>query len=179
MKTGIGLERAALAADAAAAGGHFDLFLSTGCAGALAPSLVPGDLVVASAVQHAAGGDPSPCEAAPRDGVVRAAESAGLRAFAGPFLCTPTVLATREQKRAAAANGAIAVDMEGASIAARATAAGIPFAAARAILDTADTELASGGAFLDPDTGAVKPLALAGYLAGHPRRSRSCSPCSA
>ncbi len=168
VKTGVGLERAALVADAVVAGEHFDLVVSTGCAGALAARLEPGHLAFATAVRHAGGGDPWPCDAAAREGLVRAAEGAGLRSCAGPFVCSPTVLASRAQKRAAAADGAIAVDMEGASIAACAAAAGVPFAAVRAILDTADTELADDGAFLDPDTGAVKPLALAGYVARRP-----------
>ena len=45
---------------------------------------------------------------------------------------------------------------------------GIPFVSVRTVLDTADTELRHAGRFVDPCTGAVKPLALAGYLATHP-----------
>ena len=44
----------------------------------------------------------------------------------------------------------------------------MPFVSVRAILDTADAELPHAGRFIDPHSGTVKPLALAGYLAAHP-----------
>ena len=86
----------------------------------------------------------------------------------GPVLCSPHVLATVAEKRVAAARGSIAVEMEGAPIAASAAQAGIPFVSVRAILDTADTELPFVGKVIDPQNGAVKPLALATYLATYP-----------
>jgi hypothetical protein len=58
--------------------------------------------------------------------------------------------------------------MEGVPLAACAAERGVPFVSVRAILDTADTELRHSGRFMDPQTGSVKPLALAGYLASHP-----------
>lgn len=85
------------------------------------------------------------------------------------MLCSPQVLASADDKRAAAAqHGAVAVEMEGAAIATLGTARGVPFISVRAILDTAATELRHAGRFMDPHTGAVKPLVLAGYLATHP-----------
>ncbi|MBI4515410.1 MAG: hypothetical protein HY699_06295 [Deltaproteobacteria bacterium] len=166
IKTGIGIERAAAAAQATAAAAAFDLFLSTGCAGALSPALRPGDVVIATSVigdrgQFAADGEAG---AAAR----QAAERAALRPILAPVLCSPYALATVAAKQAAAHSGAVAVEMEGAAIAAAAAAAGIAFVSVRAILDAADSDVDSAAAFIAPDTGAVRPLALAAYLTRHP-----------
>lgn len=169
MKTGMGMHQAQTAAQAMTDAGSFAVFCSTGCAGALAPDMIPGDLAVATEVI----GDPSGqrfathldhCERARS-----AAQRLGLRATAGQVLCSPHALTTAMSKRAAAAAGSIAVEMEGAPIAARAAAAGIPFISVRAILDTADMELPHAGKFIEPRTGTIKPLALASYLLTHPR----------
>jgi nucleoside phosphorylase len=168
VKTGIGPQRAAAAAEAVGALGRFAVFVSTGCAGALAGGLQPGDLTLASAVVavDADGGYAS--DPGHHAWACRAAGRATLRAVTGPVLCSPVVLASAAAKAAAAARGPIAVEMEGAPIAAAAAAAGIPFVSVRAILDTAETELAHAGRFIEPSTGAVKPVALATYLAAHP-----------
>jgi adenosylhomocysteine nucleosidase len=169
VKTGMGIVRAEAAARAVGASGMFDLFLSTGCSGALAAELVPGDVTVATAVvdrQTGGGIDTHPQQS---ERARRAAERAALRVRSGRVLCSPQVLASAADKRAAAAqHGAVAVEMEGAAIAALAAERSIPFISVRAVLDTADTELRHAGRFLDPQTGAVKPLVLAGYLATHP-----------
>ena len=99
--------------------------MSTGCAGALAPELVPGDLAVASAI-IGTGGERFETDATQREQLRRAAERAALRFTDGPVLCSPQVLATVVEKRAAAARGAIAVEMEGAPIAASAAQARHP-----------------------------------------------------
>jgi adenosylhomocysteine nucleosidase len=78
-------------------------------------------------------------------------------------------MATAAAKRAAAAtHGTVAVEMEGAPIAARAAQIGVPFVSVRAILDTLETELGHSGRFIDQDNGTFKPLALAAHLATHP-----------
>lgn len=168
VKTGIGMQRAEVAARELSAANRFGLFLSTGCAGALASTLVPGDLAVATAVLGDAPAEQFDTDATQRERACRAAERAALRATLGPVLCSPQVLVTAAAKRAAAARGPVAVEMEGVPIAACAARAGIPFISVRAILDTAETELRHAGKFIDPQSGAVKPLALAGYLATHP-----------
>lgn len=169
VKTGMGIVQAETAARTIRDRDGIELFLSTGCAGALAPELVPGDITVATAIVggHAHGRlETDPQHSLRALGV---AERAGLRAMSGPVQCSPHALATVEHKRAAAQQyGAVAVEMEGASLAAEASERGIPFISVRAILDTADTELRHAGRFIDARTGAVKPLALAGYLATHP-----------
>src|SRR5262245_31906413 len=50
VKTGMGVQRAGAAVDATCAAQSFDLIVSTGCAGGLAPVLQPGDLTVATSI---------------------------------------------------------------------------------------------------------------------------------
>jgi adenosylhomocysteine nucleosidase len=172
VRTGIGLERAEAAARALAAGGEFDLFLSTGCAGGLAPELRPGDLVVARSIGLA--GEPAERVAdAARARARAAAERASLRLLEGHVLSSPRILAGAEEKRAAAAAGAKAVEMEGAAVARVAGERGIPFASVRSILDGADTRLEHSGVFVDPATGALRPWAIARHLARRPGTLRT------
>jgi nucleoside phosphorylase len=170
VKTGIGTERAGAAAATVTAMHPFRLLLSSGCAGALSPDLVPGDLAVATAVIGSQTGERFDTDPSSRALACAAAAQADIRTAVGPVLCSSTVLATPAAKQAAAAStGAVAVDMEGAAIAACARRGGIPFASVRAILDTAATELRSAGVFMDPQTGGVRPLRLLGHLAQQPR----------
>lgn len=167
VRTGIGLERAAAAARGLDAGERFDLFLSTGCAGGLDARLAPGDLVVADSI-GLAGENPTPIGPAHRAHARAAAERAGLRHHAGHVLSSPVLLASAEEKREAAARGAMAVEMEGAALARIAAERGVPFGAVRSILDTVETRLKHSGVFVDPVTGTVRPLALARHLLRHP-----------
>jgi adenosylhomocysteine nucleosidase len=167
VKTGIGMALADVAARAVGNLQRFDLMVSTGCAGALAPELMPGDLAVASAIVGN-GGEHFATDTVQRERFGRVAERAALRFTDGPVLCSPHVLATAADKRSAAARGPIAVEMEGAPIAAYAAQAGTAFVSVRAILDAADTELQHDGRVIDPQSGAVKPLALVRYLTTHP-----------
>jgi len=167
VKTGVGMERADRAARTLCAAQRYDLLLSSGCAGALAGDLIPGDLVLAEAVVLAGG---ESWQTQPEHGrqARAAAERAGLRPRIGGIFSSPVVLATSDQKRAAAGSGAIAVEMEGAAIARVAAEHDIPFGAVRSILDPAETRLDQSGGFVDPATGSVRPLALAGHLLRHP-----------
>lgn len=169
IKTGVGVRQAEAAARAMHDRGPFALFMSTGCAGALSPALIPGDLTVASALVGNPPRDQLATDPAHRHRACEVAERAALRLAVGPVLCSENVLSTVAAKRAAAARGAIAVEMEGLPIAAQARQCGAPFISVRAILDTADTEVRHAGRFIEPRTGVLKPLALAGYLAAHPR----------
>ena len=166
VKTGVGIERAA------AATGICDLhtaavIVSTGCGGGIANELRPGDLVVATCVLAERGMTGLSTDALRRAEAMRAATSAGLRGVEGPILCSATALTDASAKRAAAADGAVAVEMESAPIATRAATADIPFLSVRAILDGADHDLLPE-AVMNPDTGGVRPLALARYIATHP-----------
>ena len=169
VKTGMGIKQAEAAARAICDRRQFALFMSTGCAGALAADLAPGDVAVATAVVGSDSREHFDTHPVHRERAQRAAERAALRVVRGRVLCSPQALGTAEDKRAAAArHGALAVEMECTSIAAAAAERGIPFVSVRAVLDTAGTELRHAGRFIEPQTGAVKPLALAGYLATHP-----------
>lgn len=167
IKTAVGEQRAAAATEVLRDAGRFDLFFSTGCAGALSPQLTPGDLAVATTViGTSARFDTDPAQ---RKRASATAQRAALPATAGPVLCSPRVLINGTEKRAAAVEtGAVAVEMEGAAIAAVAQRAGIPFVSVRAVLDTADTDLPESGDFMDPQTGSVKLLEVLRHLARQP-----------
>jgi adenosylhomocysteine nucleosidase len=112
---------------------HPALVVSCGFAGALSPSLRAGDLVLATAVRA-------------KDGeLLEAPQLSMARAFPdavrGEIACAERVLATPEEKRALAAGGALAVDLESAQVARAAVAAGVPWLALRAIVDDARTSL--------------------------------------
>jgi nucleoside phosphorylase len=166
VKTGVGIERAAAAAAALGDPRGFAVLVSTGCAGGLAPALRAGDLIIATALMD--GDRLCPSDAAQRLGAARSATAARLCWREGPILCSRTALASAASKRAAAASGAIAVEMEGAPIAGCAARAGVPFLSVRAVLDAAEDELTMPETLVDPTTGAVRPLALTGYVATHP-----------
>ena len=169
VKTGMGVQQAGAAARAVSDAGRFGLFVSTGCAGALIGSLVPGDLTPATTIVGDSSGAVFETDAAQREHACRVAESAALRAIAGPVLCTQLMLMSVAERRAAAERyGTVAVEMEGAAIAACAARVGVPFISVRSILDTADMELNHVMKFIDSQSGAVKPLAFAGYIATHP-----------
>jgi adenosylhomocysteine nucleosidase len=167
IKTGIGLARAEAAARSAGAAQKFDLFLSSGCAGALADHLEPGDLVVADSV-HTPERPSLAVHVGTREDALAAAARAAVRLHRGPILSSATMLASAAQKREASRHGFIAVEMEGAAIGQVAAEGDIPFASVRSILDRSDTTLEHGGAFVDPATGSVRPGALAAHLIRHP-----------
>ena len=169
VKTGLGERRATEKARRVAEASRFDLFLSTGCAGALAPDLRPGDLVIAPRVVRLGDGESFASSTLDRDRALRLAGEAGLAARAGDLACSETALATPEVKRAAAARTqAIAVEMEGTGIAAVASASGIRFLAVRSILDDAQSPVEGGGSIIHPELGRIRPLALIAYLARRP-----------
>jgi len=166
VKTGIGLQRAGEAVGAVAGAG-VELIVSTGCAGGLVPSLRPGDLAVATAILDGAAGR-FETDAAGRARALRAATAAGLRAVDAPVLCSGEALATSAAKHAAAAGGAVAVEMEGAATAAYAVQAGVRFVSVRAVLDAVEHELQLPATLVDQATGTVRPLALTGHVVAHP-----------
>jgi adenosylhomocysteine nucleosidase len=152
------------------------LVISTGVAGALAPDLKAGDLIIADGlileVDQPDQNDRTaqePISVSP-DGVrlaQQALERAGLRFATGPLLTAGRVLATPNDKRAAhRQTGAIAVDMESAVIALAAAAVSAPFISVRAVLDEADHEVP--GADLPDAAGHVAPLKAAAFFLGNP-----------
>jgi len=167
VQSGVGLARAGDAAAAIVASGRFDLLLSAGCAGALAPELRPGDLVVASA--GVADGRRFAVDAAFERRAQQICRERSLPWHAGSILTSPVVLTKAAVKREAAqSSGAIAVEMEAGAIAAVAAQHEIPFGQVRAILDTAELELHESGDFMDPETGRVRPFDVLRFVASRP-----------
>ncbi len=151
VRTGIGRRRARRAAGRI---GHVpgNVVAITGFAGALAPELEPGDVVVATEVRGA--GEPVRCAAA--ELVASMLGRAGLRVHKGPLVSAPHLVGGSERARLAT-TGAVAVDMESAWLARG--CAGRPWAVVRTILDT-------------PDRGLHRPIAT---VAGALRAYRSLS----
>jgi adenosylhomocysteine nucleosidase len=171
IKTGVGLERAEHAARAVVTTGAFDLFLSTGCAGALVPQLRSGDLAVASTVIWTQRDTRFETDAHHRLRAKTEAQRAGLSVTVAPVLCTSAAIATAAEKRQAAeTTGAVAVEMEGAAIAARAADTGARFCSVRTILDTVDVDLDPSIDFVDRVSGNLRPGKVARYVARHPTR---------
>lgn len=165
----IGLERAALVGATApgvrversglgpvAAAGAADrilrrrpvLMVSTGFCGALSPDLRPGDLVVASEVLDVASGERLPVAA---DALARVPGRRGVLAT------TPHPLTDAASRREVPG---VAVDMESAALARAAAAAGVPFAAVRAVSDGVGARLPAALGAL----GDASPLRAAALL---------------
>jgi 4-hydroxy-3-methylbut-2-en-1-yl diphosphate reductase len=137
VRTGYGPVRAAAAA-ARLADSVPDALAVGGVAGAVSDDLRVGDLVVATEVTYR--GTTVPCPSAPL--LAGELRRAGLRASAGP-IATVDHLLRSGQHAAAAATGAIAVDMESAPLLGR--AAGRPVVVLRAISDTPAQPVVSPG----------------------------------
>jgi len=126
VRTGMGPRRAARAVPALEGRGPLAVL---GVAGALTHAIRVGDVVVADEVRVGEGS--VPCPAAPL--VAGALRRIGLTVHVGPIVTTDRI-GSVSMRRALAASGAIAVDMESAVLAA--AAAGRPFVAVRVISDT-------------------------------------------
>lgn len=149
-----------------------ELVIGTGVAGALAPGMAPGDIVVADRIVTAS------AEGAPAEPHVIVSEqarthlegrlrSAGLDFSRGALLTSHRVLASTEAKRLAhEQSGAIAVDMESAAIAAETERRSMPFVVVRTVMDAAEHEVF--GADLADEHGRVSALSATGYLARNP-----------
>lgn len=173
IATGMGLAHAHTAAlRAFASYPEAGLAIGTGVAGALTEGLVPGDLVLADCVmvQRDAVTEPEhlmTIDAQLRGELERTLVEAGLRFASGGMLSSHRVLSQGAEKRLARKKtGAIAVDMETASIAEQARARGIGFTCLRAIIDQLDEQVV--GATLTDQSGEVSVLAATAYLFRNP-----------
>ena len=141
-----------------------ECLVSFGIAGALAPSLKPGDIVLSTEVID----DDRSWLSSERLRPQISDLALELGAIEGPVLGAQLVIATKADKRRAwQQTGAIAVDLESIVVARAAAALGIPFVVLRAIADPASRELPPAALVPLADDG--KP-ALAQVLASVMRR---------
>jgi 4-hydroxy-3-methylbut-2-en-1-yl diphosphate reductase len=138
IRTGLGAVKAARRAEGLARE-PFGMLVITGVAGALDRELQPGDLVVATEVRPGPGvaGETVSCPSASL--LAGELRRAGLTVHTGPLVTTASLAQGADRERLAG-NGAIAVDMESAPLAA--AAAGRPVAVLRAISDVPGRPLA-------------------------------------
>lgn len=144
VRSGIGPRKAEAAGRAMVATAPLSAIISTGFACALNDAQV-GELLIGTEVM----GDPLPGDHRPIScagqlvtRAVQASKEAGVQAIAGRFVSLSRVLCRGHEKRAlAAANGAIALDMESAALALVARETEVPFAIIRAVSDKRDEDL--------------------------------------
>ncbi|MGH8013505.1 MAG: hypothetical protein ACREQ4_13495 [Candidatus Binataceae bacterium] len=162
ITTGIGLKRARAAAQLAFDRvPKIDLAIATGVAGALSPLLGVSHMVIADHLMvrsedHAT--TEFVLEVSPQwvSAIEQALDAAGIAHSTGGILTVSRALVRSADKLTAGeSSGALAVDMESAAIALEASQRGIPFACARAILDTVDHDLVGAG--LANEDGRVRP----------------------
>lgn len=114
------------------------LLLSCGFSGALEAALLPGDVVLATAVRDENG---EVIEAPERQRRAAAQALAGRRVFEGELTCVTELAASPGEKRRLSRPGALAVDMESHPAARAAAEAGVPWVGMRVIVDTLDASL--------------------------------------
>ena len=167
LQIGVGLDRAERAAAEAAAAG---LYLSCGCAGALAGGLRAGDLVLADRLV-ALDRDGRACgEIAlePRP-LATFAAARGIALRVAGVASSPVVLASAGAKGEAARHGAIVVEMESAAVARMARERGVACAVVKVVLDEAHDAVGFPGAeVVDAETGEVDVARAARALAVRP-----------
>ena len=177
VQTGIGPGRARSAAEAAPRAG---IYLMCGCAGALVPSLVPGDLVVADRILPIDGhGTLLGSMAAETAGLVAWASTRGFSLQLGAVASSASVLDSAAAKRAAARAGAVVVEMESSAVAAVARERSIPFVGIRVVLDVAGQAVPAAllpvGGIVDEESGRIRPARAVARLAPRPWLWPACA----
>lgn len=139
------------------------MVLVAGVAGACAPELAPGTIVVGNPVGPTASGEWLTPEGALVDRAVRALQRAEIPYRVGRLATTSVVAATPEVKATLwRTHDALGVDMESAHALAWAAAAGIPALAVRAIADGPRESLPPALARVVRSDGGVRPGAALG-----------------
>jgi adenosylhomocysteine nucleosidase len=144
--------------------------MSFGIAGALAPHLRAGDVVISAEV--VSGGQ---CWQAAEWFQQHAADLAReIGGFRGPVLGAPAILATEADKsRAWRETGALAVDLESDVVARIASQAGIPFLVARTIADAACRELPPAALIPLSEAGTPNLVRVLGSVLRRPGQIRT------
>ena len=169
--SGIGPKRGRLAAQALLAKGATAL-VSWGCAGGLLPGLFPGSLILPERILAA------DQLVYPADQPWHERMSSRLKGYVDPqagVLAESTIVLASSPEKAALLRrtGAVAVDMESASIAQVAKEAGIPFLAIRAITDGAEMDIPRSALDSTDEFGRIRLLKLFSGLARHPVELRA------
>ena len=146
--------------------------LSAGVAGALDPDLRAGDLLLCETL--VSGADPQALvvlsDAALLEAAASAAARAGLRVRRGRSLTVDRIAGDPAAKaELRLTTGADVVEMESHRAGRIATEKGLPFVAARAVLDEAGDPLPELPGLVAPD-GSTRIWAVLPYLAAHPQR---------
>ncbi len=162
VESGMGFGNAAAAAATLLRAEKFDLLISTGFCGGVAPELQAGDLVVAEKILTVSGrgSEELPAHFAPVGQSFVAAQAAeGKRIFRGTFASTATI--TSKSALAGILSGRYpcpVVEMESGAIVAIAAENSVPLLAIRAVSDCAAEELAfSLDEFCDADLRRIRP----------------------
>ncbi|BBA34315.1 hopanoid-associated phosphorylase [Methylocaldum marinum] len=144
-----------------------DALVSWGCAAALDHTLNSGDLVLPERILAPDGCEHSVCfEWHER---VRRPLAPVLRITTGPLLGSSKIIAgSAEKQELHLASGAVAVDMESASVASVAKDGGLPFLAVRAVADPARMSLPASVTVAVDERGDVKLPKLLGHALANP-----------
>jgi hopanoid-associated phosphorylase len=146
---------------------HANCLMSFGIAGALAPHLRPGDVVISAEVVSAG----HRWTAAEPFQTRVAALARQIGAFEGAVFGAGAILATEAEKgRAWRDTGALAVDLESDVVARIASQAGIPFLVARTIADTACRELPPAALIPLSEAGTPNFARVLGSILRRPRQ---------
>jgi adenosylhomocysteine nucleosidase len=161
VESGVGIDNAAGATETLIRDGHFDLLISTGFCGGVAPELQTGDVVVAEHIVIATeeGFDEIPVLfSSIGQTFVERQTTGGKRFFLGTFVTTTAI--TSKKHLAGVLPGhypSPVVEMESGAIAIIAAEHNIPLLAIRAVSDTAAEELGfSLDEFCDPEMRRIR-----------------------
>ena len=166
--SGMGRERARQAAQKLVEAGA-DCLAGFGTAGALAPALRPGDLVIAAEILEA--GRKLAAHADLTESVIKWLPRNGFTVHTGPLACAAQPVATIPAKQGLfAQTGAIAVDMESAGVFDAARRNDLPAFALRVIIDAAQVALPDAVLQRVDEFGEADARGLALDLARSPRQ---------
>ena len=139
LRTPMGMAASDEVERALEAGEGPDLILSTGFCGGLVPSLPPGKIVLAKEIRHR--GETIPLDEDLFDRAKDGLSRGGVDFTTGAIESVDHVVESVAGKRNLSKKGAVAVEMEGGSLACLARRRGIGFLSVRAVLDPVDRAL--------------------------------------
>lgn len=142
--------------------------LHVGYCGAADPELSAGDLVIADGVIDGHSGSRIACAPEMVAAAASCCEAAKLRCRTGALVTVDRVASNSHEKAdLGAQHGALAIDMESASLAQACSDRGVPWAVVRSVLDPLDVLLPPLEGVID-EAGETDGIALAEHLVRHP-----------